>query len=105
MELSMYELMRYTFLVLLGLAGMVVLFLSLAVTGTYVAFNGDYPTTPDLNAAIWMMGLSALCACLLLSRDFARYNPSLTLGWLGKNKEELTGYAVITFIVMIFVAL
>lgn len=99
----MYEFWRYTLLVLVGLASMMVMFISLALSGALVASAGEAPSVADLGPAYWVLGLSALYCCLWLTGDFCRRIPRLVLSWLSTHKDQLTATSVIMVIFLVFI--
>lgn len=99
----MFEFVRYTFLVMLGLACMVTMFISLAVTGSILTQNGQAEVVLDQNIANWTLGLTAVLACLWLSSEFLLRVPLTIFYWFSDNRDQLAGYAVISAIFLVFV--
>jgi len=99
----MFEFVRYTILVLLGLASMVALFISLAITGTVIAQTGEFEAGNNYYATFWTLGLSAIIGCLWLSNAFVRQVPRTILNWIAVNKDHITTYCVVTVIFFVFV--
>ena len=100
----MFEFMRYTLLVCVGLASMLIMFLSLALTGSIVAQSGGFDHGQQSAVSWWVLGLSALIICAALSNSFVRRIPSTIFQWLRMNRDSLAVYCVVTAIFFVFVA-
>ncbi len=99
----MFEFVRYTILVLVGLASIITLFISLAITGALIVQTSDLPVQNTNYATFWTLGLTALMACAWLSNNFVRRVPVTIFKWLQANKDQITAYCVISVIFFVFV--
>ena len=99
----MFEFVRYTFLVLLGLACIVTLFISIAITGAVVTQNGGLESAHSANAIYWSWGIMAFAACFWIFGRFLLRVPLTILYWLQDYREHITAYALIGLICFIFV--
>lgn len=104
MEYRMFEFMRYTLLVFVGLASMLVMFASLALTGSIVAESGGFDKGEQGAVTFWILGLSAIIICAWLSNSFIRRIPQTIFQWLRTNRDSLAVYCVVTAIFFVFVA-
>lgn len=98
----MYELVRYTFLVLLGLACLVTLFISIAITATIVAHNGE-TSIQMTDSVMWIWGAMAIAGCLWLSGTFFRSIYQAVYYWFQDYRDQITTYSVIGVIFIVFV--
>lgn len=99
----MFEFVRYTFLVFLGLASMMTMFISLAVTGSILAQQGDVEAGLNPHVVFWILGVTATIICLWLSSSFILRVPLTILNWLSENRDQLAAYGVISLIFIVFV--
>lgn len=105
----MYEFVRYTFMILLGLASLVTIFISTALTGAIVTQNaavtaGGATTLSESSITIyWIWGLMAIIACLWIFGSFLYRVPLTILHWLQDHKDHITAYGLVLFICFIFV--
>ena len=104
MEYRMFEFMRYTLLVFVGLASMLAMFASLALTGSIVAETGGFDQSEQSAVTFWILGLSAIIICASLSKSFVRRIPRAIFQWLRVNRDSLAVYCVVTAIFFVFVA-
>jgi hypothetical protein len=103
MELVMFELVRYTFLVLLGLTSIVALFISIPLLSGVIIQSGDFAPEYNHHAATWMWGIAASSICLWLSSSFLLKVPATIISWLSINKDNIAAYSVISLIFIMFV--
>lgn len=99
----MFEFVRYTFLVLLGLACIVTLFISIAITGAVVTQSGSLEASHSTYAIYWSWGIMALAICFWIFGRFLLCVPFTILYWIQDYREHITAYALIGFICFIFI--
>lgn len=100
----MYEFVRYTFLVLLGMASLVALFISFAITGAVVTGTEGRDLAENSTAIYWIWGVMAISGCLWLFGSFLCRVPFTILHWLQDHKDHITAYLVLLLITMIFIS-
>jgi len=99
----MFELMRYTLLVVLGLTCLIILFIAIAVTSSILGQSGGLNPEQSHFTAYLIWGITAFCSCLWLSSSFILHTPKLIAAWWQRNKDHITAYAVVTMIFFVFV--
>jgi|GEM_PF-4042122 len=99
----MFELVRYTFLVLLGLTSIVALFISIPLLSGVVIQSGEFSPESNHQASLWMWGIMASSICLWLSSSFLLKVPGTIISWLSINKDNIAAYSVISLIFIMFV--
>ncbi len=98
----MFAFWRYTLLVFVGLSSLMVMFFSLAITGTLIVNAGEINSAYNPDTPLWIIGLTAIGACFWLSNNFIRSVPFVAFRWVNNHKDELTAYSVITIIFLVF---
>ena len=98
----MFAFWRYAFLVFLGISAFLVMFASLAITGTIVVNADELAAFYDESTPFWIIGLTALAFCIGMSEKFCRSMPGIAFSWLNHHKDEITAYSVITMIFLVF---
>ncbi|GJM01895.1 MAG: hypothetical protein DHS20C08_03960 [Rhodomicrobium sp.] len=99
----MYEFVRYTFMVLLGLASLVAIFISFALTGAIVAQEDGASLAESSITIYWIWGAMAITGCLWIFGSFLYRVPFTILYWLQDHKDHITAYGVIMLLCVIFV--
>lgn len=99
----MFELVRYTFLVVLGLACLVAIFIAIAVTSTIVGRSSGLDPEQNYFTTYLIWGGAALATCLWLSNSFIVKVPRTIGAWFQKNKDHIAAYTVISMIFLVFV--
>ncbi len=99
----MFELVRYTFLVLLGLSCLVALFISIPLISSILIQSGNFEAEYNQPMALWMWGIIAASTCLWLSSSFILKVPGTIYSWLTINKDHIAAYSVISLIFIMFV--
>lgn len=98
----MFELVRYTFLVLLGLTCIVALFITMPLISAIILQSGEFETD-NYRSASWIWGIMAISICLWLSSSFILKVPNTVLSWLSINKDNIAAYSVVSLIFIMFV--
>ncbi len=99
----MFELVRYTFLVLLGLTSIVALFISIPLLSSVLIQSGNFEPEYNYPTSLWLWGIMASSICLWLSSSFLLKVPSTVLSWMSINKDNIAAYSVISIIFIMFV--
>ena len=88
----MYELMRYTLLVVIGLACLIALFIAIAITSSIVGRSGGLNPEQNHFATYTVWGIAALAACLWISSSFLVNAPKIIGNWLMENKDHIVSF-------------
>ncbi len=95
--------MRYTCLVVIGLACLVALFIAIAVTSTIVSRSGGLNPEQSYFTTYTIWGVAALAACIWISSSFFLNAPRIIGNWFQQNKDHIATYTAFTLIVVVFV--